>query len=63
MIAHTAFLITARKLAPGTVAPTRKLKPSKGQQALRERKERLAAEAEARVAEASEKTQGDTPGS
>ncbi|MEU5875077.1 tRNA (adenine-N1)-methyltransferase [Glycomyces sp. NPDC047369] len=45
MIAHTAFLITARKLAPGTVAPARKLKPSKGQQALRERNARIAAEA------------------
>ncbi|MFG3341998.1 tRNA (adenine-N1)-methyltransferase [Glycomyces sp. NPDC048151] len=61
MIAHTAFLITARKLAPGTVAPARKLKPSKGQQALRERKERIAAEAEARAAEALRATEDDTP--
>jgi tRNA (adenine57-N1/adenine58-N1)-methyltransferase len=59
MIAHTAFLITARKLAPGTVAPARKLKPSKGQQALRERKERIAAEAEARAAEALRATEDD----
>ncbi|WP_187350619.1 tRNA (adenine-N1)-methyltransferase [Glycomyces terrestris] len=51
MIAHTAFLITARKLAPGTVAPARKLKPSKGQQALRERNARIAAEAAAPPAE------------
>ncbi|WP_025274572.1 tRNA (adenine-N1)-methyltransferase [Haloglycomyces albus] len=42
MIAHTAFLVTARKLAPGTQAPRRKFKPSKGQQALRERKARQA---------------------
>ncbi|MFC4337543.1 tRNA (adenine-N1)-methyltransferase [Salininema proteolyticum] len=40
MVAHTAFLVTTRKLAPGTVAPQRKFKPSKGQQALRERKAR-----------------------
>ncbi|MGH8795331.1 MAG: tRNA (adenine-N1)-methyltransferase [Stackebrandtia sp.] len=30
MVAHTAFLITTRKLAPGTVAPARQRKPSKG---------------------------------
>jgi tRNA (adenine57-N1/adenine58-N1)-methyltransferase len=63
MIAHTAFLITARKLAPGTIAPARKLKPSKGQQALRERKERIAAEAEARAAEALRATEDDAAGS
>jgi tRNA (adenine57-N1/adenine58-N1)-methyltransferase len=33
MIAHTAFLITARKLAPGMVAPPRRRKPSKGREA------------------------------
>ncbi len=33
MIAHTAFLVTARRLAPGVVAPPRRRKPSKGQQA------------------------------
>jgi tRNA (adenine57-N1/adenine58-N1)-methyltransferase len=33
MIAHTAFLITARKLAPGVVAPPRRRKPSKGAEA------------------------------
>jgi tRNA (adenine57-N1/adenine58-N1)-methyltransferase len=30
MIAHTAFLIMARRLAPNTVAPTRRRRPSKG---------------------------------
>ena len=33
MVAHTAFLVTARRLAPGTVAPARQRKPSKGAQA------------------------------
>jgi len=30
MIGHTAFLIFARRLAPGTVAPARRRRPSKG---------------------------------
>jgi tRNA (adenine57-N1/adenine58-N1)-methyltransferase len=30
MIAHTAFLIMARRLAPGTIAPARRRRPSKG---------------------------------
>lgn len=33
MIAHTAFLITARRLAPGVIAPPRRRKPSKGAEA------------------------------
>jgi tRNA (adenine57-N1/adenine58-N1)-methyltransferase len=33
MIAHTAFLVSARRLAPGVVAPTRRRKPSKGAEA------------------------------
>lgn len=33
MIAHTAFLMTARKLAPGVTAPPRRRKPSKGAEA------------------------------
>ncbi|GLZ79111.1 transposase [Actinorhabdospora filicis] len=57
MIAHTAFLVVARKLAPGTVAPMRKRKPSKGQEAYQERRggapgTRGAAERVAAVAEA-----------
>ncbi|QSB07003.1 tRNA (adenine-N1)-methyltransferase [Natronoglycomyces albus] len=42
MIAHTAFLVVARKLAPGTKAPQRRRKPSKGSQALADRKARQA---------------------
>jgi tRNA (adenine57-N1/adenine58-N1)-methyltransferase len=38
MIAHTAFLITSRKLAPGVVAPVRRRKPSTGAQAYAKRK-------------------------
>jgi tRNA (adenine57-N1/adenine58-N1)-methyltransferase len=33
MIAHTAFLVSARRLAPGVVAPARRRKPSKGAEA------------------------------
>jgi tRNA (adenine57-N1/adenine58-N1)-methyltransferase len=33
MIAHTAFLVTVRRLAPGVVAPPRRRKPSKGREA------------------------------
>jgi tRNA (adenine57-N1/adenine58-N1)-methyltransferase len=33
MIAHTAFLVSARRLAPGVIAPARRRKPSKGAQA------------------------------
>ncbi len=38
MIAHTAFLVTARRLAPDTVAPTRRRKPSRGAEAYAARK-------------------------
>jgi tRNA (adenine57-N1/adenine58-N1)-methyltransferase len=33
MVAHTAFLISARRLAPGVIAPPRRRKPSKGAEA------------------------------
>ncbi len=33
MIAHTAFLISARRLAPGVIAPPRRRKPSRGREA------------------------------
>jgi len=33
MIAHTAFLVSARRLAPGVNAPPRRRKPSKGAEA------------------------------
>jgi tRNA (adenine57-N1/adenine58-N1)-methyltransferase len=38
MIAHTAFLVSARRLAPGVVAPARRRKPSKGAEAYAARK-------------------------
>jgi tRNA (adenine57-N1/adenine58-N1)-methyltransferase catalytic subunit len=33
MIAHTAFLVSARRLAPGVIAPPRRRKPSRGAEA------------------------------
>jgi tRNA (adenine57-N1/adenine58-N1)-methyltransferase len=33
MIAHTAFLVSSRRLAPGVTAPPRRRKPSKGAEA------------------------------
>jgi tRNA (adenine57-N1/adenine58-N1)-methyltransferase len=33
MIAHTAFLVSARRLAPGVQAPPRRRKPSRGAEA------------------------------
>ena len=40
MIAHTAFLVSARKLAPGVTAPPRRRKPSKGAEAYAQRRRR-----------------------
>ena len=40
MVAHTAFLVSARRLAPGVVAPPRRRKPSRGRQAYAERSPR-----------------------
>lgn len=37
MIAHTAFLVTTRRLAPGVAAPPRRRKPSKGRAAYAQR--------------------------
>ncbi|MDP9795712.1 tRNA (adenine57-N1/adenine58-N1)-methyltransferase [Catenuloplanes nepalensis] len=45
MIAHTAFLVSARKLAPGVQAPPRRRKPSKGAEAYAVRKAALQAAA------------------
>jgi tRNA (adenine57-N1/adenine58-N1)-methyltransferase catalytic subunit len=42
MIAHTAFLVSARRLAPGVTAPPRRRKPSKGAEAYAVRKRALA---------------------
>jgi tRNA (adenine57-N1/adenine58-N1)-methyltransferase len=47
MVAHTAFLVSARRLAPGVTAPPRRRKPSKGAEAYALRKaarEAIAAE-------------------
>jgi tRNA (adenine57-N1/adenine58-N1)-methyltransferase len=43
MIAHTAFLVSARMLAPGVTAPPRRRKPSKGAEAYALRKAAQAA--------------------
>ncbi|GGK42374.1 transposase [Pilimelia terevasa] len=43
MIAHTAFLVSTRKLAPGVTAPPRRRKPSKGAEAYALRRGRAAA--------------------
>lgn len=53
MIAHTAFLVSARKLAPGVSAPPRRRKPSKGMEAYAQRRAALreAAAAQADSAE------------
>ncbi|MGA3524769.1 tRNA (adenine-N1)-methyltransferase [Melissospora conviva] len=58
MIAHTAFLVSTRKLAPGVTAPPRRRKPSKGaeayvarRQALRDAEARQTAVAEPATAE------------
>jgi len=45
MIAHTAFLVSARRLAPGVNAPPRRRKPSKGAEAYALRKAAQAAPA------------------
>jgi tRNA (adenine57-N1/adenine58-N1)-methyltransferase len=47
MIAHTAFLVTARRMAPGVVAPPRRRKPSKGAEAYQLRRAAAAAGAAA----------------
>ncbi|GIJ24887.1 transposase [Micromonospora qiuiae] len=41
MVAHTAFLVSARKLAPGVTAPPRRRKPSKGTEAYAQRRQAL----------------------
>lgn len=41
MVAHTAFLVSARKLAPGVTAPPRRRKPSKGMEAYAQRRAAL----------------------
>jgi len=55
MIAHTAFLVSTRKLAPGVVAPPRRRKPSKGAEAYALRR----AAAAALAADAGDTARGD----
>ena len=43
MIAHTAFLVTARRLAPGVIAPTRQRRPAKAAEPRRRAWRRAAA--------------------
>ncbi|GAA2715287.1 MULTISPECIES: tRNA (adenine-N1)-methyltransferase [Actinoplanes] len=60
MIAHTAFLVSSRKLAPGVTAPVRRRKPSKGAEAYqlkRAAQAALAATAEREAAKADEEPQ------
>ena len=56
MIAHTAFLVSSRKLAPGVTAPPRRRKPSKGAEAyaLKRAAQAALAAAEADLAAAGE---------
>ncbi len=60
MVAHTAFLVSARKLAPGVTAPPRRRKPSKGAEAYalrRAAQAALAAENEKLLAEKAERAE------
>lgn len=54
MIAHTAFLVSARKLAPGVTAPPRRRKPSKGTEAYAQRRQDLREAEAARQAAAAQ---------
>ncbi|RKN41534.1 tRNA (adenine-N1)-methyltransferase [Micromonospora endolithica] len=56
MIAHTAFLVSARKLAPGVTAPPRRRKPSKGVEAYEQRRAVLREAEAARQAAAASAT-------
>jgi tRNA (adenine57-N1/adenine58-N1)-methyltransferase len=56
MIAHTAFLISARRLAPGVIAPPRRRKPSKGAEAYALRRAALAGVSETAVSDVSSAT-------
>jgi tRNA (adenine57-N1/adenine58-N1)-methyltransferase catalytic subunit len=63
MIGHTAFLITARRLAPGIVAPPRRRKPSKGAEAYAARRAHEVLLREATITgETDGQTSGETDG-
>jgi tRNA (adenine57-N1/adenine58-N1)-methyltransferase len=63
MIAHTAFLISTRKLAPGVVAPPRRRRPSKGAEAYALRRAARVGVSETAVSDVSSAASGnvDTP--
>jgi tRNA (adenine57-N1/adenine58-N1)-methyltransferase len=46
MVAHTAFLVSARRLAPGVTAPPRRRKPSRGREAYASRRNAATTESE-----------------
>ncbi|MEV4755033.1 tRNA (adenine-N1)-methyltransferase [Micromonospora sp. NPDC049559] len=62
MIAHTAFLVSARRLAPGVTAPPRRRKPSKGAEAYALRKQELRQARETAGAEPSGEASGEETG-
>ena len=61
MIAHTAFLVSARKLAPGVTAPLRRRKPSKGAEAYAARRAAAAALAAVEADAAPSAVDGEGP--
>jgi tRNA (adenine57-N1/adenine58-N1)-methyltransferase catalytic subunit len=61
MIAHTAFLVSARRLAPGVIAPPRRRKPSKGAEAYALQRAALAA-SRVPASELDEAEQGEAAG-
>jgi tRNA (adenine57-N1/adenine58-N1)-methyltransferase len=62
MIAHTAFLVSARRLAPGVTAPPRRRKPSKGAEAYALRRAAQAALAADRAADPGPDSAGNRDG-
>jgi tRNA (adenine57-N1/adenine58-N1)-methyltransferase len=61
MIAHTAFLISARRLAPGVIAPPRRRKPSKGAEAYALKRAATRVDASnTKVSDVSSATSGDS---
>jgi tRNA (adenine57-N1/adenine58-N1)-methyltransferase len=61
MIAHTAFLVSSRRLAPGVVAPPRRRKPSKGAEAYALRRAAAAAANEAAAGGPADGSAGSAP--
>lgn len=59
MVAHTAFLVSSRRLAPGVTAPPRRRKPSKGAEAYALRRAAQATQAAQAGAAAAVETEGE----